>query len=128
MKEHLERIVICKKCRHGARLYHDPRGGCIKTNAEARPKFFIGSKESENFRYWVVSVCKRKECTNYNKPVPLPENEFNKLKPPCCSECEEEMIPYRDHGGKGDYCYKCENKKCSVDNIIFADLLPKFPD
>ncbi|MFC1739528.1 hypothetical protein ACFL1G_10860 [Planctomycetota bacterium] len=128
MKEPLERFVTCK-CSHPARLYHDPRGGCIKANPEAAPKFFVGSPDSTDFWGWVISKCKREKCKNYDKPVPLSEDDFKEVPPPCCPVCKHKMTPYRDNRGKGNYRYKCENEDCEEDiDILFADLLPNLAD
>ena len=125
MKEPLDRFVICKKCGHGARLYHNPAGGCIKLQAGAAAKMFVGSPGSTRFLGWVISKCENKICKNYAKQAPLSEYDFESLSPPCCPECKQKMTSYRDDGGKGNYRYKC--KKCQED-ILFADLLPNLAD
>lgn len=122
MKEYLDRIVKCKKCGHGAHLYHDRGGGCIKSCKGASAVPFTGRPDSTPFLWWVVAVCKRKECKNLDKPVPLSENEFRDLMPPPCPVCKQIMKPDRDGNGKGDYIYRCENNNCK--SLPLAGLLP----
>lgn len=125
MKGPLDRFVICRKCGHGARLYHNPGGGCIKSGAGAPAKMFVGSPDLTNFFGWVISKCENKKCKNYDKQAPLSEPDFESLLPPCCPTCKQKMAPYRDNRGKGNYHYKCKN--CQED-ILFAGLLPNLAD
>ncbi len=125
MKEPLDIFVICKKCGHGARLYHNPAGGCIKSRTGAAAKMFVGSPDSTDFLGWVISKCEHKKCKNYAKPTPLSEYDFKSLSAPCCPECKQKMNPDRDNRGKGNYCYRCEN--CQK-HILLAGLLPNLAD
>ncbi len=125
MKEPLDRFVICKKCGHGARLYRNPRGGCIKSCKDAPAVPLNSAHPSPEFLWWVSVVCKKQRCNNFNKPVFLSEHDFESLSPPCCPKCKHKMTPYRDDGEKGNYRYKCKN--CQED-ILLADLLPNLAD
>jgi hypothetical protein len=121
MKEPSEIFVICKKCGHGAQLYHG--GGAIKSSKGAPAVPITGSSDQAKFFGWVVVICKHQQCKNFNKPVFLSEDEFKSLTPPCCSVCKKKMKPERENQGKGNYYYRCENNDCDSD-ILLADLLP----
>lgn len=129
MKKPLDYFIICKRCGHGARLYHNPGGGCVKQCAGAPAKMFVGSTNSNAFYGWVISKCENKKCKSFAKQVPLSEDEFKSLTPPC-PECKQNMQAYRDHYGKGNYRFGCENNDCPMyeKNILFAELLPNMAD
>ena len=124
MKESWDRFDICKKCGHGARLYHNPGGGCIKANKDAPAIPFIGSPNSTEFLGWVVVVCEQPNCKNFNKPVPLAEDSFCSLNPlPDCPKCGKKMKPEREQQRTGNYGYRCEDKDCQS-YFRLADKLP----
>ena len=116
-------IVLCKKCGHGAYLYHHPGGGVIKSCKGAPVVPFVGSPDSTEFLGWVVTVCKYRQCKNFDKPVLLSEDDFKTIDPPSCCVCDKEMKPERMDQGKGNYFYKCENNDCNS-HILLADRLP----
>ena len=132
MKKDLELFVICKKCRHGAKLYHG--GGGIKSREGGPTVPITGSPDPTQFLGWVVAVCKRQQCKNFNKLVFLSEDDFKSLNPPCCPVCEEKMKPDRELSRinfnaqrKGNYFYRCENNDCHS-HILLADLLPDWKE
>jgi hypothetical protein len=127
MKEPSEIFVICKKCGHGARLYHNPGGGVIKSCKGAPAVPVIGLPHSTKFFGWVVVVCKHQKCKNFDKPVFLSEDDFKLLTPPCCPVCKEKMKPDRDNQGKVNYYYRCEKDDCHL-HILLADLLPDWKE
>jgi|TARA_B100001971_G_C17853501_1_gene364590 hypothetical protein len=127
MKESLEVFVLCKKCQHGARLYHHPGGGAIKSCKGAHAVPFVGPPDSTEFFGWVVAVCKYQQCKNFNKPVPLPEKDFRSLAPPCCRVCKKKMKPERLNQGKGNYSYRCENND-RHSHILLAECLPRWKE
>jgi hypothetical protein len=124
MKEHLEIFVICKKCGHGARLYHNPGGGVIKSCKGAPAVPIIGSPDSTKFLGWVAVVCKHQGCGKFNKPVFLSERDFESLSfRPCCDVCGTTMQPERERQGKGNYVYRCGNARCNSVKSL-SDFLP----
>jgi len=123
-KEICEEVVICKRCRHGARLYHHPGGGCIKSRQGAPAVPFVGSPHSDEFAGWVVAVCKHQGCSHFNRPEFLSEDDFKSLRfRPHCPVCKQEMKPKRNCRGKGNYAYRCTNDNCDRDSLL-ADYLP----
>lgn len=123
-KDICEDVVLCKKCTHGARLYHNPGGGCIKSGQGAPAVPFVGSPQSNEFFGWVVAVCKHQGCTKSNKPEFLSEDGFKSLRfRPHCPGCRQEMEPERDCQGKGNYAYRCPNDNCHSHRLL-AEYLP----
>ena len=120
---YLDRFIKCKKCSHGARLYHDPSGGCITSCKGAPAVPFTGSYNLSEPTNWVFAVCKRENCKDFNKLVFLSEKDFYELKPPLCHKCENKMKPERERQETGDYAYMCENDDCHV-YFRFTELLP----
>ncbi len=124
MAQHEDIFVICKKCEHGARLYHNPNGGCI-TNGQsdvAIPTY--STRYSHPSNEWVDTVCENKRCKNYNEPVYLSKDDFKSLKfRPDCPVCQQEMKPVRDFQGKGPYAYICTDDNCQSHRLL-ADYLP----
>ena len=121
-KDICEDVVLCK-CGHGARLYHNPPGGCIKSGQGSPAVPFVGSPQSNEFFGWVVAVCEHQGCTKSNKPVYLSKDDFKSLRfRPYCSVCKQEMKPERDCQGKGNYAYECPNESCDS-HCLLADCL-----
>lgn len=107
-KDISEKFVRCKKCGHGAQLYWDPKGGCIKSSKDA-PAVPLNRMESSPLFYkWVSVVCKKNpKCKKRNIPVFLSKDDFNDLKPrPFCTKCKHEMKP--EIFEKSIYIYRCE--------------------
>jgi hypothetical protein len=131
MTEPLEYFVKCEKCSHGARLYHNPSGGGIKSREGGPTVPITGSPDSTKFYGWVVAVCEYQQCKNFDKSVFLSEDDFKSLTPPPCPVCKEKMKSDRKLSinfnappsqRKGNYFYRCENN--SHPPILLADLLP----
>lgn len=122
MKETFHRIVICK-CGRGAKLYRG--GGGIKPHPGGPTVPVDEQFDPAKFSRWVSAVCRNPECNNWNDPKFLSEAGFRSLTPPNCPRCETPMKPGRDHQGKGDYLYTCENNS-SHEPVYLADLLPEW--
>ena len=127
MKESSEVFVLCKKCQHGAQLYHHPGGGVIKSCKGAPAVPFVGSPDSTEFSGWVVTVCKYQQCKNYDKPDPLSEHDFKLLTPPCFRVFKKKKKPERENQGKCNYSYRCYNNDCHS-HILLAERLPRWKE
>jgi hypothetical protein len=125
-KEMCEKRVLCKKCGHGARLFHNP-DTVVRKEGEHGPVVVIdGPPNSNTNPGWVVVVCQYKGCKLYNKTDErFTEKEFINLKfRPLCPNCKQEMEPDRDDNGKGNYAYRCPKENCHS-HSLFAEYLPR---
>lgn len=124
MAQHEDIFVICKKCEHGARLYHNPNGGCIKNGQSDVAIPTYGTRYSHPSNEWVDTVCENKRCKNYNKPEYLSKDDFESLRfHPNCTVCGKEMKKIRELQGKGNYAFECPNENCHS-HCLLADYLP----
>jgi len=103
-KDVFEAIVTCKKCRHPAQVYRNPKVGVRKDRKGAPAIVFKDENPSPEFRWWVSVVCKNQNCSQCNKSITFTFDDFKSLKPPCC--CKQKMKPEVYEGFA--YIYKCE--------------------
>jgi hypothetical protein len=116
-----EAIVICKGCRHGAKVYRNPNVKVRKSSKDAPAIIVKDDNPSPEFVYWASVVCKNPNCSQFNKSITLTYNDFMSLNHPLC--CGQKMKP--EIYERIAYVYKCEvcNKR-----IPLAKLLPDLPE
>ncbi|HBG26980.1 MAG: hypothetical protein A2Y10_15365 [Planctomycetes bacterium GWF2_41_51] len=116
-------VILCKKCNHEVKLYHNPKVG-VRMDCKGAPAIvFRDENPSPEFRWWVSKVCKNRRCKNFNKLFVdlLKWEEFKSLNPPCCPACKQKMKPEKTNTF---YFYKCEICKKIIRLANLCDLLP----